>query len=145
MVSNTKLYYKRGSAENRDAAELDEIVTAAVSAVVAGDDPSLVLSSREVDEDLTDWLEELFGAVMTAVDAGDGSRVLNLLFQLLPSQRRYPEYYKVTTNPLDLKTIATRNKNGKYLSLQQLEDDLQVGIDSSGINESRYSTIKIIN
>ena len=42
MVSNTKLYYKRGSAENRDAAELDEIVTAAV---VARDDPSTVLSS----------------------------------------------------------------------------------------------------
>ena len=49
MVSNNKLYYKRGSTEYRDGAELNEIVTAAV---VARDDPSTVLSSFDFAENL---------------------------------------------------------------------------------------------
>jgi len=128
MVANTRTYYKRGSPENKDASELEDLVNQAIGAVEAGDDPATVLANRDVqsDDELNEWLEELFGAVMTAVDASDNARVLNLLFQLLPSQRRYPEYYKVIENPFDLKTIATKIRENKYKQIGELEDDLQV-------------------
>jgi protein polybromo-1 len=38
--------------------------------------------------------------------------------------QRYPEYYEVIENPIDLKIIATRIQNGQYGSLSDLERDL---------------------
>ena len=60
------------------------------------------------DNELPEMLEELFASVMTLVDEKDPERLLHLMFRLLPSQKRYPEYYKTISNPLDLKTIATK-------------------------------------
>jgi hypothetical protein len=47
------------------------------------------LGTREESEegDLSDLLEDLFAAVMTATDPTDPTRVLNLVFRLLPSQK----------------------------------------------------------
>jgi protein polybromo-1 len=56
-------------------------------------------------------LEELFTAIMTATDS-DG-RVLNTVFQLLPSKKSYPEYYEVIESPIDLKMIATKIQSGE--------------------------------
>ena len=55
---------------------------------------NLDITFREEDV-LTEFLEELLGTVMTASDASDPDRSLSAVFQLLPSRRRYPEYYKV--------------------------------------------------
>lgn len=38
--------------------------------------------------------------------------------------QRYPEYYKVITDPIDLKTIATKIRDVDYTNLTELEDDL---------------------
>ena len=48
------------------------------------------------------------------------------MFRLLPSQKRYPEYYKVIDNPMDLKTIATKITENKYANLTELEDDISL-------------------
>lgn len=53
-------------------------------------------------------------------------RPLYSAFQFLPSKRRYPEYYSVTDNPIDLKTIAQKIQGGEYLNLNDLEKDLQL-------------------
>ena len=45
MVSNTKLYYKRGSPEYRDAQELENMLGKAVDSVMAGEDPSQTLQT----------------------------------------------------------------------------------------------------
>lgn len=39
-------------------------------------------------------------------------------------EQRYPEYYEVIDNPLDLKMIATRIQSGQYSTLSDLERDL---------------------
>ncbi|KAF4526534.1 hypothetical protein B566_EDAN005901 [Ephemera danica] len=59
---------------------------------------------------------------MVAQDAE--GRVLHTVFQLLPSKKRYPEYYEVIDNPIDLKIIATRIQRAQYSSLSDLERDL---------------------
>jgi hypothetical protein len=57
--------------------------------VEAGEDPSTALGTREESDEgeLTDLLEDLFAAVVTATDPSDPSRLLNLVFRLLPSQK----------------------------------------------------------
>jgi len=125
MVANTKLYYKRGSPEYRDAQELENLLGKAVGSVMAGEDPSQILGDRE-DSDLGEFLEELFGAIMTAADATEPSRLLNIVFQLLPSRKRYPEYYEHITEPMDLKTVAEKIQKGQYKEIPELEKDLQL-------------------
>jgi len=82
------------------------------------------LSNEEVVRDTTILdLEELFAAVMNA-KSKPGSRVLHVPFLLLPRKPGQP------TDMMNLKTIATVIKNGCYLSLQQLEDDLKDMFDN---------------
>lgn len=51
-------------------------------------------------------------------------RPLYLPFQFLPSKRRYPEYFRVIDQPVDLKTIAQKIQGGEYLTVNDLERDL---------------------
>ena len=37
--------------------------------------------------------------------------------------QRYPDYYKVIKDPIDLKTIACKIQDGEYRSLDELEED----------------------
>jgi protein polybromo-1 len=86
----------------------------------------VTLGNREESEEgeLMDMLEDLFGAVMQATDTSDTTRPINLMFRLLPSQKRYAEYYKVIKDPIDLKTIASKIVENKYDSLNSLEEDI---------------------
>merc|ERR1719228_3212268 len=80
MVANTKLFYKRGSPEYRDAVELAELVGKAVSCVEAGEEPGTNLPGSgeggHKDTDIHEFLEELFGSVMTATDATEPTQLL---------------------------------------------------------------------
>ena len=125
MVNNSKSYYKKGSAEYSDACLLESLVTRTIDSVLAGEDPNQTIGDREEVSDLTEFLEELFGSVMTAGDSGDNNRMLNTVFQLLPSKRRYPEYFEVITEPMDLKMIAEKIQKNKYKEIGELEKDLQ--------------------
>nr|CAD7402573.1 unnamed protein product [Timema poppensis] len=78
-------------------------------------------SSITLDEDMNQY-EELFTAVMMATDPDN--RSLHTVFQLLPSKKRYPEYYEVIENPVDLKMIATKIQQNKYTTLSEMEKDL---------------------
>ncbi|XP_046678722.1 protein polybromo-1 isoform X3 [Homalodisca vitripennis] len=73
-------------------------------------------------EDELSFCEDLFTAVMTATD--DTNRPLHLVFQLLPSKKRYPKYYEVIDNPIDLRAIARKIQESKYTSLNEMEKDL---------------------
>ena len=126
LLKNAYAYYKKGSQEYKDASELSELFNKALVKVEAGEDPAATLGSREDSEEneMSEMLEELFGSVMTVTDSADPSRLLHLMFRLLPSQKRYPEYYKVITEPIDLKIIATKIVENKYANMNQLEDDI---------------------
>lgn len=77
--------------------------------------------SSNFDDD-TNLYEEFFSTVMTATDSDN--RPMHTSFQLLPSKRKYPEYYEVIELPIDLRTIASKIQNNEYSSLAELEKDL---------------------
>uniref|UniRef100_A0A8D8SGT3 Protein polybromo-1 n=1 Tax=Cacopsylla melanoneura TaxID=428564 RepID=A0A8D8SGT3_9HEMI len=76
----------------------------------------------ESDNEPNMQCEELFTVVMSSTDADN--RPLHEVFQLLPSKKRYPEYYDVIDIPIDLRTIARRIQGGQYASLGDMEKDL---------------------
>lgn len=146
LVNNSKAFYKPDSSEYQDACLLwDTYVTNKAKLIDANggsedepliktkrigrprksmaveDDASETSSNVNADEDLESY-EELFASVMTATD--DNSRPLNLMFQLLPSKREYPDYYSIIEHPIDLKFIATKIQTNAYISLSEMEKDL---------------------
>ncbi|KAK9506268.1 hypothetical protein O3M35_008237 [Rhynocoris fuscipes] len=78
--------------------------------------------SSTIAEEELNMCEDLFTAVMTV--NGDDGHPLHTPFQLLPSKKRYPKYYEVIENPIDLRMIATKIQQGKYANLGELEKDL---------------------
>lgn len=73
-------------------------------------------------EEESNLIEDLFTAVMTASDADN--KPLHTAFQLLPSKKKYPEYYDIIPNPIDLKAIAIKIQSGDYGHINDLEKDL---------------------
>ncbi|XP_076040518.1 protein polybromo isoform X4 [Oratosquilla oratoria] len=69
-------------------------------------------------------VEELYGAVMTAMDP-DG-RLYSYDFRFLPSREKYPDYYEVIETPIDLKLIAQRIQAKNYSSLDDIEKDFNL-------------------
>lgn len=129
MVENAKLYYKEDSAEYKDAEDMWEAYQSAKAALLS-------VGAKDEEEDMEssspasalaestdeDHYEELFTAVMTATDV-DG-RCISSMFQLLPSRTLYPEYYKIITEPIDLKLIAMKIQDNGYTHLGELEREL---------------------
>ena len=89
LFSNALAYYKKGTAEAKDAVELKELFSKALSLVEAGEDPVATLGDREDNDDaeMNEMIEDLFSSVMTATDLGDPNRYLNQVFRLLPSKQ----------------------------------------------------------
>merc|ERR1712106_1032549 len=73
---------------------------------------------------MADAVEELFGAVMTAMD--NEGRLYSYSFRLLPSKEKYPDYYNFIEKPIDMKIIGQCIIANKYKSLDKLEDDLNL-------------------
>ncbi|CAG9569241.1 unnamed protein product [Danaus chrysippus] len=138
LVNNAKAFYKPDSEEYKDATDLWKLYNKHRQTLENGDDMKTPKLSRngsssrrsDVAEDTSETstnneednvFEELFNAVMTA---NIGGRPLYPPFQFLPSERRYPEYYSVIDNPIDLKTIAQKIQASEYNTLNDLEKDL---------------------
>lgn len=146
LVNNSKAFYKPDSTEYQDAcllwetynnnkakliesnmgddepiSKLKKIGRPRKSATALDNDDASETSSKAADDDM-ECYEELFAAVMTATD--DNNRPLNLMFQLLPSKKQYPDYYSIIEHPIDLKFIATKIQTNAYISLGEMEKDL---------------------
>ena len=89
LFSNAIKYYKKGTSEAKDAQELKDLFSKAVTLVEAGEDPIATLGDREDNDDAetTEMVEDLFASVMTATDLADSDRYLNQVFRLLPSKQ----------------------------------------------------------
>ncbi|XP_054712195.1 LOW QUALITY PROTEIN: protein polybromo-1-like [Uloborus diversus] len=129
MINNAKSYYKKNTQEYKDACELWEVFNEAKNDILSNEIKKEDDKACETDDDRASECsedesiyEELFTTVMTAADME--GRALSTMFQLLPSRTLYPEYYKVITNPVDLKMIATKIQNNDYRSLCDMEKDL---------------------
>ncbi|XP_071136787.1 protein polybromo-1-like isoform X8 [Mytilus edulis] len=152
MITNAKSYYKKTSQEYKDACDLWDLYVNTRNELIAEalgesskQDPGRRRSLRKVstmegdddDEDeeeksddtkiLDDQLDDpedfeaLFGSVVTAKD---NDRDISTVFQLLPPKSKYPEYYQIIKQPVDLKMIAQNIKHGRYRSLDEVERDL---------------------
>ena len=126
LLTNTKLYYKKNTVEFTDACLMESLLTRTVDSVMAGEDPNQTIGDREEMSDLTEFLEDLLGTVMTTGDSSDTNRMLNVVFQLLPSRKRYPEYYEVIQEPMDLKIVAEKIQRNQYKEIAEMEKDLQL-------------------
>jgi len=149
LFTNTKTYYA-GRNEHKEAVQLENLFNKAVAAVQNGEELTLALGLEDEDKDnITEFLEEYLGVVMTAVDSTDPERSLSTVFQLLPSKRRYPEYYKVTSAPMDLKNIAMKIQGNKYTTIAEMEEDLQLMLrNATSFNEPGsqiYKDAKVIS
>lgn len=168
IVQNTKAFYKRNTQEYKDASELwelflinknkllnvkeeDEIVhikphkqnrPGRPRKIRPEENQTVVnISNDDInnDEDSTNQYEELFQAVLSATD--NDNKLLYTAFQLLPSKKRYPEYYEVIEQPIDLKLIATKIQNGIYSHLNELERDLLLMTKNACLFNEPTSTI----
>lgn len=143
LVSNTKSYYKNDSVEYADANKLwdvyielrDDLFGSSAKTIESGDEDSNEESNEsngghadsisESDAEDSQY-EELFSAVMTATS--EDGRQLSTIFELLPSPQRYPDYFVVVTEPIDLKMIATKIQQNEYNNLNDLEKDFMLMI-----------------
>lgn len=152
MVNNAKAFYKKNSQEYKDACDLWELFLANKQRLIEGKDEDdhkgkLILkvgklakrastlaekkqddqsedtseSSTNPDEENNQY-EDLFTAIMTATDPDN--RPLHTEFQLIPSKKKYPEYFEIIETPIDLKMIALKIQNQEYTSLNEMEKDL---------------------
>ncbi|XP_059161313.1 protein polybromo-1-like isoform X4 [Physella acuta] len=88
-----------------------------------------------MSDELADDLEQLFAAIVTTKD---GDRDISQAFQLLPQRSKYPQYYEVIKQPIDLKIIATKIQEMKYTSLDALEKDLLLMVkNAKAFNEPK--------
>ncbi|KAK4299042.1 hypothetical protein Pmani_003145 [Petrolisthes manimaculis] len=156
LVDNAKLYYAKSTDEYKDACEMwdifmeakerapDEINKEKMRQQQMEDEErhskrvstmrhpkkSLAMSAPMILEEdgppmtMEDAVEELFGAVVTAMDSE--GRIYSYDFRLLPSKQKYPDYYQLITNPLDLKMIGQRIQTSQYRSVEDLEEDLSL-------------------
>ncbi|XP_074645019.1 protein polybromo-1-like isoform X2 [Tubulanus polymorphus] len=144
LITNAKAYYKKISPEYQDACELwdvflerknDLLNEGSAGTEVSGHDDEEENIDDDGDEDDgnndvsesgpspadEENIEELFGCVFTAKD---GDRNISDPFQLLPPRSRYPEYYDMIKEPIDLKMIAMKIQDHQYNSVDEVEKDL---------------------
>ncbi|XP_076040531.1 protein polybromo isoform X16 [Oratosquilla oratoria] len=153
LVENAKLYYAKSTDEYKDACDLWEIFVEAKDRAPdeiareknrqqqeeeerhgkrRGRPPrsAIAMSAPMVIEKdgnpmtVENAVEELYGAVMTAMDP-DG-RLYSYDFRFLPSREKYPDYYEVIETPIDLKLIAQRIQAKNYSSLDDIEKDFNL-------------------
>ncbi|XP_033746616.1 protein polybromo-1-like isoform X8 [Pecten maximus] len=151
MINNAKSYYKKDSQEYKDACDMwelfnetrSEVISEAFGELVPGDrragraiatdsddldddkESSNDSSLMPVEPDTPEDLESLFTSVMMA---RDGEREISPAFHLLPSKsfsgrKKYPEYYQIIKQPIDMKIIGQRLQAGAYTTLDDLEKD----------------------
>ncbi|XP_050414822.1 protein polybromo-1 isoform X3 [Patella vulgata] len=150
LINNAKAYYKKNTPESNDAIALLELYQKTKNELLSnafgdekteekkpeevmeedGDDDEDNLNDSKIDDEKPDdegsvadpdELEALFGSVVTA---RDDERDISLIFQLLPPKTRYPDYYDVIKDPIDLRTIAQKIQNNEYKTLATLQQDL---------------------
>ncbi|XP_050428093.1 protein polybromo-1 isoform X2 [Adelges cooleyi] len=152
LINNAKSFYKKNSQEYKDASDLWDLFESTKNNLLdreetpkeklvlrvgklgkRGGSSASMSKSEQTDEEESNssypggeeeltMYEDLFTAVMSATD--NDNRPLSAAFQLLPSKKRYPNYYEVIENPIDLRSIARKIQDGKYSSLAEMEREL---------------------
>ncbi|ELU08320.1 hypothetical protein CAPTEDRAFT_221993 [Capitella teleta] len=80
------------------------------------------------DDDEESPLEELFTMVAMATENG---RCVSDMFKVLPSRGKFPMYFEIIKDPIDLRMIAQRMQSGDYATLDDLVRDLNLMVSNA--------------
>ncbi|XP_074862099.1 protein polybromo-1 isoform X10 [Carettochelys insculpta] len=67
----------------------------------------------------------LYNAVLEAREPGTGRRLCDL-FMVKPSKKDYPDYYKIISEPMDLKIIEHNIRSEKYAGEEAMIEDMRL-------------------
>ena len=56
--------------------------------------------------------------------ADDEGTIMASPLMILPSRKRYPDYYRTISDPIDLTTIRNNIKRGHYVDIHTFDADL---------------------
>ncbi|KAM3160773.1 Nuclear protein STH1/NPS1 [Lachancea thermotolerans] len=74
--------------------------------------------------EFTPQVEHLLEEMRAQIDPTD-EHARTSVFEILPSKKLYPDYYKLISNPVALDTITKKCKKGLYGSLEDVRQDLE--------------------
>uniref|UniRef100_A0A673MM03 Protein polybromo-1 n=1 Tax=Sinocyclocheilus rhinocerous TaxID=307959 RepID=A0A673MM03_9TELE len=139
LINNAKAYYQADSAEYRAACRLLNVFLTIKNELLQGaegeeaeddeegedaENPSASMEEERPPSYLKAILEQLLEAIVSCTDSS--GRLVSELFQKLPSKLHYPDYYAVTKEPIDLRTVAQRIQAGHYKSISAMAKDIDL-------------------
>uniref|UniRef100_A0A673MT31 Protein polybromo-1 n=1 Tax=Sinocyclocheilus rhinocerous TaxID=307959 RepID=A0A673MT31_9TELE len=142
LINNAKAYYQADSAEYRAACRLLNVFLTIKNELLQGAEGEEAEDDEEGEDVriffsvcvygcfvrppsyLKAILEQLLEAIVSCTDSS--GRLVSELFQKLPSKLHYPDYYAVTKEPIDLRTVAQRIQAGHYKSISAMAKDIDL-------------------
>uniref|UniRef100_A0A673MSH8 Protein polybromo-1 n=1 Tax=Sinocyclocheilus rhinocerous TaxID=307959 RepID=A0A673MSH8_9TELE len=133
LINNAKAYYQADSAEYRAACRLLNVFLTIKNELLQGAEGEEAEDDEEGEDAenpsrppsyLKAILEQLLEAIVSCTDSS--GRLVSELFQKLPSKLHYPDYYAVTKEPIDLRTVAQRIQAGHYKSISAMAKDIDL-------------------
>ncbi|ESO11119.1 hypothetical protein HELRODRAFT_194900 [Helobdella robusta] len=99
--------------------------------------PASSLLMSQLDDDYV-MIEQLFSSTVTACD---DTHCFTDLFRVMPSRMKFPEYYQVIKEPMDLKTIAKKIQSSSYPNVDAMIKDFMLIISNAKAYNEPYSKI----
>ncbi|CAI5439479.1 unnamed protein product [Caenorhabditis angaria] len=150
LIKNTLGYYKKDSEEYKDMKIIEQVFEESKEKVENGeyeedqedeDENEENSGSDKVDEEDNEesdsddreespfeidlpMIETILLSILECTDKT--GRLLCPPFRVLQPEDEFPIYYEKIKNPIDLKTIAERGREGKYQTMAELKNDLKL-------------------
>jgi protein polybromo-1 len=142
VISNAHLYYENDTAEYLSATELQKVYHELKAehenpsdSVEPSPSPNfgekgIIMSSSAGTAGASDQtkFEHILALILTLSDKQ--GRLLSPLFRVLLTAKELPDYYEIISNPIDLKTIASKIRSGSYKSWAAFDEDIQLLVNN---------------
>ena len=139
VLSNAQLYYKPDTEEYKNAVDLQKFYQDSKNRLLnqtpAGSNeptPSPVPPERPLPPVASNPEEPRLEAILASllVYTDKTGRLIAPPFRVLASREELPEYYEAIPNPIDLKDIANKIRNGEYTTWNLFDEDIQLLVNN---------------
>ncbi|CAL2040411.1 unnamed protein product [Caenorhabditis brenneri] len=93
------------------------------------DDVVLQHKKRRADPETISKMKDMLSLILEYRNEDDD--LISEVFQTLPTKRELPEYYEVIAKPMDFDRIYKKLHNGRYLELEELNDDMMLLVSNA--------------